>query len=158
MVYYYGLHCGLLRVPTRSLRAGPSSDFTPYRSRSSAIKLRRVGCAGGLLRAGLLMGCSPVLVAGWLLRVTHSRVISGCLTRGLLTAYSRSGFSRSGLSLWVVSSLGYPCPCLSPPSLPSLRVTAVTDTKGVKAAFDRSVTVGVHYHLGGFMLYGLLCI
>ncbi|WP_205902155.1 hypothetical protein, partial [Escherichia coli] len=57
----------------------------------------------------------------------------------------------SGLSLWVVSSLGYPCPCLSPPSLPSLRVTAVTDTKGVKAAFDRSVTVGVHYHLGGFM-------
>lgn len=107
----------------------------------------------GYLGRGVLIGCSPVLVAGWLLRVTHSWAISGCLTRGLLTAYS-----RSGLSLWVVSSLGYPCPCLSPPSLPSLRVTAVTDTKGVKAAFDRSVTVGVHYHLGGFMLYGLLCI
>ena len=132
MVYYYGLHCGLLRVPTRSLRAGPSSDSTPYRSRSSAIKLRRVGCAGWLLREGLLIGCSPVLVAGWLLRVTHSWAISGCLTRGLLTAYSRSGFSRSGL--------------LSPLSLPSppLWCTAVTDTKGVKAAFDRSVTVGVH--------------
>ena len=73
-----------------------------------------------------------MLVAGWLLRVTHSWAISGCLTRGLLTAYSRSGFSRSGL--------------LSPLSLPSppLWCTAVTDTKGVKAAFDRSVTVGVH--------------
>nr|UWM20636.1 hypothetical protein [Escherichia coli] len=41
--------------------------------------------------------CNSALVAGWLLRVTHSWAISGCLTRGLLTAYSRSGFSRSGL-------------------------------------------------------------
>ena len=79
-----------------------------------------------------------MLVAGWLLRVTHSWAISGCLTRGLLTAYSRSGFSRSGFSR---SGLFSP---LTLSLLPSLWVTAVTDTKGVKAAFDRSVTVGVH--------------
>lgn len=69
------------------------------------------------------MGCSPVLVAGWLLRVTHSRVISGCLTRGLLTACYRSGFSLWGLAL------GY----------------AVTDSGDVRSPSDRSVAVGVPY-------------